>query len=71
MAMTLQDLLDTAGVAERLGVSAELVRYWRHAGQGPPGRRIGHVWIYCADDVDRWAREQGRANGDTGPSGPE
>jgi DNA-binding transcriptional MerR regulator len=71
MAMTLQDLLNTAEVAERLGVSPELVRYWRHAGQGPPGRRIGHVWIYCADDVDAWAREQGRSNGQTAQGGPE
>jgi DNA-binding transcriptional MerR regulator len=71
MAMTLQDLLSTAEVAERLSVSADLVRYWRHAGQGPPGRRIGHSWVYCKDDVDTWAREQGRGNGSAGPSGAE
>jgi DNA-binding transcriptional MerR regulator len=63
MAMTLQDLLSTAEAAERLGVSPELVRYWRHIGQGPPGRRIGHVWVYCVDDVDAWAREHGRMDG--------
>jgi DNA-binding transcriptional MerR regulator len=53
-----QELLSTRQVAERLGVAESTVRYWRHAGVGPPYQQVGGVHIYCALEVERWMREQ-------------
>jgi DNA-binding transcriptional MerR regulator len=64
-----QDLLSTRDVAKRLGVAESTVRYWRHAGEGPTAQQVGGFHVYCAQDVEEWAREQGRGNGQSAPSG--
>jgi DNA-binding transcriptional MerR regulator len=46
-----QELLSTVQVAEQLGVSEELVRYWRHANAGPPYQKVGGFHVYCLNDV--------------------
>lgn len=56
--MSLEDLLSAAEVAELLDITEELLRKWRQYGKGPAGRRVGHAWVYCRRDVERWRDAQ-------------
>lgn len=47
-------LLSTAQVAERLGVSENTVRYWRHVGAGPASIKVGRLARYEPDAVEQW-----------------
>jgi excisionase family DNA binding protein len=47
-------LLTTREVAERLRTPVSTIRYWRHAGVGPPGIKIGRRVLYDAADLDAW-----------------
>ena len=41
-------------VAYCLGVPVQTVYWWRGAGKGPPGRRVGKRVRYRAEDVKEW-----------------
>ncbi len=57
--MSLQELLSTAQVAERLGIEEQTLRKRRHKRRPvPPGRVIGKTWVYCSAEVDEWIRRQ-------------
>lgn len=55
-------LLTTGEVAELCRTSASTVRYWRHTGMGPLGFRVGRRVLYDEREVERWLREQHRAD---------
>ncbi|MGC1211269.1 MAG: helix-turn-helix domain-containing protein [Micromonospora sp.] len=46
--------LTTGDLAERLRTAPGTVRYWRHAGIGPQGVKIGRRVLYALDEVERW-----------------
>jgi DNA-binding transcriptional MerR regulator len=48
----------TAEVAERYRTSPSTVRYWRHAGIGPKGTKIGTKVLYRESELQRWERER-------------
>jgi excisionase family DNA binding protein len=48
------ELLTTDEVASHLKVSAKTVRNWRHAGDGPPARKLRGVVRYVRAEVDAW-----------------
>jgi excisionase family DNA binding protein len=41
-------------VAYYLGVPVQTVYWWRGAGKGPPGRRVGKRVRYRSEDVKEW-----------------
>lgn len=44
----------TKEVAERYRTSEGTVRYWRHAGIGPRGRKVGRRVLYRESELLRW-----------------
>lgn len=53
------DLLTTAEVAVMYRTSPETVRYWRHVGKGPKGRKLGRRVLYERAEVEAfWASLQ-------------
>ena len=50
--------LTTAEVASRYRTSPSTVRYWRHAGIGPRGVKIGTKVLYRESEVTRWEAER-------------
>lgn len=52
--------LNDKEAARHLGVSAALLRKWRHKGGGPPWRRYGRLCRYSLAELDQWARAQHR-----------
>jgi hypothetical protein len=57
--VSLQELLSTGEVAERLGIEEQTLRKRRHKGRPvPPGRVVGSTWVYCSAEVDEWIRRQ-------------
>lgn len=58
MAAPTTTYLTTEEVAQRYRTSASTVRYWRHAGKGPAGFRLGSRVLYDLDVVEKWEREQ-------------
>lgn len=52
----MQELLTTAEVAEIFRTSPETIRFWRHVGYGPKGRKVGRKVLYERSEVDAfWA----------------
>lgn len=47
----MEQLLTTAEVAELYRTSPATVRYWRHTGYGPQGRKVGRRVLYDAHEV--------------------
>jgi len=47
-------LLTTDDVAARFRTSPATVRYWRHAGIGPAGVKVGRRVLYEESECDRW-----------------
>ncbi|SSC22013.1 Winged helix-like DNA-binding domain superfamilydomain-containing protein [Klenkia terrae] len=47
-------LLTTEDVAARFRTSPATVRYWRHAGIGPAGVKVGRRVLYEEVECDRW-----------------
>ncbi|MCO7221708.1 AlpA family transcriptional regulator [Klenkia sp. PcliD-1-E] len=47
-------LLTTDDVAARFRTSPATVRYWRHAGVGPAGVKVGRRVLYEEAECDRW-----------------
>ena len=50
--------LSTEELAERLGVPAETVRYWRATGGGPAYMRTGKYVRYREVDVTAWEKSR-------------
>ncbi|MGH3625505.1 MAG: helix-turn-helix domain-containing protein [Sciscionella sp.] len=50
----LQEYLTINEVAELVRASPATVRYWRHAGKGPRGFKLGRRVLYSRRDVDDW-----------------
>jgi hypothetical protein len=50
--------LRTDELAERLRTAPGTVRYWRFAGIGPRGVKIGRRVLYDLAEVERWEAEQ-------------
>lgn len=48
------DLLTEKQVAERIGVTEEVLQQWRHRKQGPTFVKQGRWVRYLAEDVDAW-----------------
>ncbi len=49
--------LTTSDLAELYRTSTETVRYWRHIGYGPKGRKVGRRVLYERSEVDAfWER---------------
>ncbi len=48
------DLMTTAEVATALRVSESTVRYWRHKGYGPKGRKVGRRVLYERSEVEEF-----------------
>ncbi|QYC44945.1 Helix-turn-helix domain protein [Nonomuraea coxensis DSM 45129] len=48
----------TEEVADWFRTEASTVRYWRHAGIGPRGVKIGRRVLYRDSEVKRWERER-------------
>lgn len=46
--------MTTEEVADLLRTAPSTVRYWRHVGTGPVGRRVGRRVLYTRADVDAW-----------------
>ncbi|MGE7434176.1 helix-turn-helix transcriptional regulator [Kitasatospora sp. NPDC001175] len=54
--------LTTAEVAQRYRTAESTVRYWRHAGYGPRGVKVGRRVLYAETELARFdqeLREQG------------
>ncbi|WP_066588021.1 helix-turn-helix transcriptional regulator [Corynebacterium provencense] len=47
-------LLDTADLAEYLGIPEVTLRTWRHRGLGPRHFKLGRKSFYKATDVEEW-----------------
>jgi excisionase family DNA binding protein len=45
-------------VAELARASIHTVRYWRAAGDGPPGFRVGRRVRYRREAVEQWLRDR-------------
>lgn len=48
----------TTEVAERYRTAESTVRYWRHAGIGPRGVKIGRRVLYRGSELLRWEQER-------------
>ncbi len=48
----LERYLTTTDLAELFRTSPETVRYWRHIGYGPKGRKVGRKVLYERSEVE-------------------
>lgn len=48
----LERYLTTIDLAELFRTSPETVRYWRHIGYGPKGRKVGRRVLYERSEVE-------------------
>jgi hypothetical protein len=53
--------LSNRDLADRYDIDIRTVRHWRMAGTGPRGIRFGRHVRYALTEVERWEREQYRA----------
>lgn len=57
-----EPLISTNDVAVLLGVSKNTVKWWRHAGTGPPHRTVnGRLIRYRRAEVEAWHRAENQA----------
>ncbi len=49
--------MTTAEVADYFRTSPETVRYWRHTGYGPRGRKVGRKVLYERADVEAFWKQ--------------
>jgi len=54
-----EQLLTTNEVAELYRTSPATVRYWRHIGYGPKGRKVGRRVLYERSEVESFWNELG------------
>jgi len=56
----LEQYLTTRDLAELFRTSPDTVRYWRHIGYGPKGRKVGRRVLYERSEVeDFWEALRG------------
>ncbi len=55
----MEQLLTTNEVAELYRTSPATVRYWRHIGYGPKGRKVGRRVLYEHSEVESFWNELG------------
>ncbi len=51
-------LLRVPDVAELTGIPEATLRFWRHAGTGPPSAKLGRRVVYREADVLAWVDRQ-------------
>ena len=51
-------LLRVPDVAELTGIPEATLRFWRHAGTGPPSAKLGRRVVYRESDVLAWVDRQ-------------
>ena len=56
------DFLDTEALAAMLHTVPGTIRYWRHAGTGPSGFKVGRRVLYRRSAVSAWLAEQETAD---------
>jgi len=54
-----EQLLTTNEVAELYRTSPATVRYWRHMGYGPKGRKVGRRVLYERSEVESFWNDLG------------
>jgi len=54
-----EQLLTTNEVAELYRTSPATVRYWRHIGYGPKGRKVGRRVLYERSEVESFWNDLG------------
>jgi DNA-binding transcriptional MerR regulator len=52
-----QEYLTTAEVAARYRCEQSTVRYWRHIGYGPKGKKVGRRVLYPRSEIEKFDRE--------------
>jgi excisionase family DNA binding protein len=52
-------------IARHLGVAKDTIYRWIEA-RGLPAHRVGRLWKFKIDEIDKWVRVGGAANPDTG-----
>lgn len=52
-----RELLTVEEVADLLRRPVGTLRYWRHAGLGPPSVKIGRRVLYDAAELDAWIEQ--------------
>ena len=55
----MEQLLTTNEVAELYRTSPGTVRYWRHIGYGPKGRKVGRRVLYERSEVEAFWNDLG------------
>ena len=55
----MEQLLTTNEVAELYRTSPGPVRYWRHSGYGPTGRKVGRRVLYERSEVEAFWNDLG------------
>ncbi len=55
----MEQLLTTNEVAELYRTSPATVRYWRHIGYGPKGRKVGRRVLYERSEVESFWNDLG------------
>lgn len=65
-----QPWMSAEEVAMHLGVTKDTVYAWISE-RGMPAHKVGRLWKFQADEVDRWVRHRGdgHTSGQTGGSG--
>jgi excisionase family DNA binding protein len=53
----MSEYFTVAEVAERYRTSEGTVRFWRHAGRGPKGVKVGRHVLYPAEEIARYDAE--------------
>ncbi len=54
----MQKLLRLPEIAELTGIPEATLRFWRHAGTGPPSAKLGRRVVYREADVLAWVDRQ-------------
>ena len=56
--MKFDELLTLRETAQRLNVSIDTLRWWRHRHEGPKGFRAGRRVYFRVSDVENWIEER-------------
>lgn len=53
--------LNAQQVADRLGMSVNTIRKWRHKGEGPRAFKVGTSVRWRPEDVDAWLAKENQS----------